>query len=222
MQIIYTKSIHLSSSSRLTQSSGETINLMSNDVSRVFEALLFVSTIYVAIIVIVVVMIILIIEIGYAGVAASVMMTIIVPVQFRLAAFIGQNRRKMLLSTDHRVKLMSEILSGIRIIKLYAWEQPFSARINTARNAEMKQIALNILIKSINYAALFLYPAIVAFVTILVYYYSGHEVTHASTYVLHVANVNSRLLCTYLCLYGLCCVVVCRLQYRACSSCCHF
>ena len=32
---------------------------------------------------------------------------------------------------------MSEILSGIRVLKLYAWEQPFMESINKIRNTEV-------------------------------------------------------------------------------------
>lgn len=37
-------------------------------------------------------------------------------------------RRKMQ-SQDVRVKLINEMLAGIRIIKLYAWENPFMQRV---------------------------------------------------------------------------------------------
>ena len=31
--------------------------------------------------------------------------------------------------TDRRVKLTSEVIAGIKAIKLYAWEQPYQERI---------------------------------------------------------------------------------------------
>ena len=40
--------------------------------------------------------------------------------------------------TDLRVKLMNEVLSGIRIIKYYAWEKAFETKINTIRQGELK------------------------------------------------------------------------------------
>ena len=39
--------------------------------------------------------------------------------------------------SDQRVKLMSEILSGIRIIKFNAWEKPFHKQIDYIRGKEM-------------------------------------------------------------------------------------
>lgn len=35
--------------------------------------------------------------------------------------------------TDYRVKLMSEIVSGIQVIKMYAWEKSFEKVVALAR-----------------------------------------------------------------------------------------
>lgn len=34
---------------------------------------------------------------------------------------------------DHRIRIMNEVVSGIRIIKMYAWEIPFSALVTAVR-----------------------------------------------------------------------------------------
>lgn len=39
---------------------------------------------------------------------------------------------------DERTKLMNEVLGGIRVLKLYAWEIPFIRMILDIRNAEIK------------------------------------------------------------------------------------
>lgn len=38
-------------------------------------------------------------------------------------------RRRMLLETDSRVKLMNQLLTGIRVLKLYAWEAAQEAAV---------------------------------------------------------------------------------------------
>lgn len=45
----------------------------------------------------------------------------------------GQLRYKIAVRTDHRVKIMSEITSGIQVIKMYAWEKPFEKVVALAR-----------------------------------------------------------------------------------------
>ena len=39
---------------------------------------------------------------------------------------------------DHRIKIMNEVLNGIKVIKLYAWEKAFIRRINDVRDKELK------------------------------------------------------------------------------------
>jgi hypothetical protein len=47
-----------------------------------------------------------------------------------------------MLKKDERVRLTSEILSGIKILKLYAWELSFIKRINSLREEEVHQVAV--------------------------------------------------------------------------------
>ena len=47
-------------------------------------------------------------------------------------------RNNALSSLDARVKLMNEVLTGIRVIKYYCWEKPFKGKIDEIRNAELK------------------------------------------------------------------------------------
>lgn len=49
-----------------------------------------------------------------------------------------QNARAQIM--DSRVKLTNEVLQGIRVVKFYAWEPPFIARIRGFRTKELKSI----------------------------------------------------------------------------------
>ena len=48
--------------------------------------------------------------------------------------------RAVMGSRDRRVKLTNEVLQGVRILKLFAWQRPFEAAVNSRRDFELKQI----------------------------------------------------------------------------------
>jgi hypothetical protein len=39
---------------------------------------------------------------------------------------------------DERIKLTNEVFSGVKIIKLYAWERSFEAKLRCVREQEMR------------------------------------------------------------------------------------
>lgn len=52
--------------------------------------------------------------------------------------------------TDNRVGIMNEIINGIQVIKMYAWEIPFRKVVAEARRYEIKQIRYSAYIFGIN------------------------------------------------------------------------
>lgn len=51
-------------------------------------------------------------------------------VQVLLSKVIFNFRRRAIPVTDERVKLMSEIVTAIKLVKMYAWEKSFAKKIN--------------------------------------------------------------------------------------------
>ena len=50
---------------------------------------------------------------------------------------VAHYRMKSALLTDRRVKIMSEVISGMRVIKMYAWEHAFKRVVGTIRRLEI-------------------------------------------------------------------------------------
>jgi hypothetical protein len=45
-----------------------------------------------------------------------------------------------MVNKDKRVKLMDEVLNGIKVLKLYAWEPSFSYKLLNIREEEIKAL----------------------------------------------------------------------------------
>ena len=183
MSTVYAKALRLSSASRANSTSGETVNLMSNDCSRVFDAALFFNTLLVAPFVIVVALGLLIWEVGVAAVAAVGLMLVVIPYQVWTARKTSAHRKAMLRHTDARVKFISEILQGIRIVKMMAWEEPMGRTISGMRQRELACLHSALLLKALNLGILFVYPACVTFVTFVVYAQLGNEVVPSNVFI---------------------------------------
>jgi hypothetical protein len=51
---------------------------------------------------------------------------------------------------DSRIKMMNEMLNGIRVLKLYAWEEAFIKSINQTRDKELRYIRRKAIIGAIS------------------------------------------------------------------------
>lgn len=71
----------------------------------------------------------------------------------RVSAYTGKLSSKFRLQTaiktDERVRLMDEIISGVQVIKMYAWEKPFCALIEMARKLELQVVTKSSYIRGI-------------------------------------------------------------------------
>jgi len=50
---------------------------------------------------------------------------------------------------DERIRLMDEIISGVQVIKMYAWEKPFCAMVELARKLELRVVTKSSYIRGI-------------------------------------------------------------------------
>ena len=76
------------------------------------------------------------------------------------------------MNTSHR-----QVLNGMRVIKMYGWQVPFSKLVSDIRALEMGRITFTNMLRALNMAFFFSAPAITAFLTLAPYALSGNEVT---------------------------------------------
>jgi len=119
---IYRKSLRLSPSARQISSTGQIVNMFSNDTNALQRFIGFMNVVALAPAQIAVGLALLYEQLGPAMFTGLALIVVMVPLSGVVFGFVTVLRFRKLKWTDKRVKLMNEILSGIRIIKSYAWE----------------------------------------------------------------------------------------------------
>ena len=61
------------------------------------------------------------------------MIFILIVPKAQMGHWFGQIRLKVAGKTDCRIRIMNEVLSAMRVIKMYTWELPFSKLVRDAR-----------------------------------------------------------------------------------------
>ncbi|XP_050504204.1 ATP-binding cassette subfamily C member 4 [Diabrotica virgifera virgifera] len=137
--LIYRKLLKLSHNSLGQTASGQLVNLLSNDVQRFDLAAQFIHYAWIMPLTAGISFYILYRYVGIiAAVTGMVFITLeSLPLQGSFSKWQGKLRYKIALKTDKRVKLMSEITSGIQVIKMYAWEKPFEKVVELSRKYEI-------------------------------------------------------------------------------------
>uniref|UniRef100_A0A7N8XI22 ATP-binding cassette, sub-family C (CFTR/MRP), member 10 n=1 Tax=Mastacembelus armatus TaxID=205130 RepID=A0A7N8XI22_9TELE len=179
---IYSKALQVSSSSLAGFTLGEVVNLMSTDTDRVvnffnsFHELWslpfqFSITLY-----------LLYVQVGVAFLGGLCVALLLVPLNKFLASRILSNNKHMLRHKDSRVKVMTEILFGIRVIKFYNWEPHFTQKVTNYRNQELSHL------KAIKYLdAMCVYtwaalPVVISILTFITYVLLGNQLTAAKVF----------------------------------------
>ncbi|XP_058058151.1 ATP-binding cassette sub-family C member 4-like [Anopheles bellator] len=138
--VLYRKALRLSRTALGETSAGKVVNLLSNDVNRFDIASYLVCFMWTSPVVMVLSGLLLWYEIGWSGVIGMVAIVIITPIQSYTGTLTSRYRLRTALKTDERIRLMDEIIAGIAVIKMYAWELPFAKLISQARYKELREV----------------------------------------------------------------------------------
>uniref|UniRef100_A0A8C2MSJ9 ATP-binding cassette sub-family C member 10 n=1 Tax=Cricetulus griseus TaxID=10029 RepID=A0A8C2MSJ9_CRIGR len=116
-------------------------------------------------------------QVGMAFVAGLVLALLLVPVNKVIATRIMSSNQEMLRHKDARVKLMTELLNGIRVIKFFGWEQALGDRVKAYRSQELGRLRV---IKYLDAACVYLWaalPVVICIVIFITYVLMGHQLT---------------------------------------------
>ncbi|XP_055548703.1 multidrug resistance-associated protein 1 isoform X7 [Wyeomyia smithii] len=135
---IYRKALIISNSARKSTTVGEIVNLMAVDAQRFMDLTTYINMLWSAPLQIGLALFFLWDILGPSVLAGLAVMIILIPVNGVIANRIKTLQIKQMKNKDERVKLMNEVLSGIKVLKLYAWEPSFEQQILKIRDKEVK------------------------------------------------------------------------------------
>ncbi|EFJ44543.1 ABC transporter, partial [Volvox carteri f. nagariensis] len=138
---VYRKCLRLSAGARASLPSGRVVNLMSADVAKIcdflYPQLTFIS---VAPLAVVVSLIMLWFKIGWGTLVGLAVLLLSSPVSNMAVRATQRHRNEMLKASDSRMKLVGQFLAGVRVIKMYHWEQPQAESITKCRAEELRAL----------------------------------------------------------------------------------
>ncbi|CAO1377283.1 unnamed protein product, partial [Diamesa hyperborea] len=139
--VIYRKTLRMSKRAAGQTSAGNVVNLLSNDVSRLDYGFIYVHFIWILPFQSVLICYLIWREVKYAAIVGVVGLLLkTIPVQTGLSRLSSIIRLHVAQRTDRRVSIMNELIQGIQVIKMYAWEIPFRNVVKLARKKEVDQI----------------------------------------------------------------------------------
>jgi len=137
---IYTKTTQLNLSEMNQFNMGEIVNFMSTDTDRIVNIFQSFHAFWSLPVQIIIVLYLLYKQIGLTFLTGLAFAIILIPINKVIASKIGRLSTDMMLYKDERVKLISEILFGIRTIKMNTYEDYFVERMNQIRQKELKAL----------------------------------------------------------------------------------
>ncbi|PRW61038.1 multidrug resistance-associated 1 isoform X8 [Chlorella sorokiniana] len=148
---LYRKSLRVSSAAKGDLGAGKIVNLQSNDAAKLWMLPTYLHMVWSGPFQILVVMGLLVRVIHWAPALAGLGATLaLIPIAGTVGRALAGVRRRLVGFTDARVKLCTEVITGIKAIKMYSWEEPYVERISALREDELVQIRKAALLGSVN------------------------------------------------------------------------
>ncbi|XP_062922995.1 ATP-binding cassette sub-family C member 12 isoform X1 [Mobula hypostoma] len=171
----FIKLVHLKSLSN--SSIGEVINILSNDSHQLFEAALLCPLLFGAPVLLLSCTAYAYILLGPTSLLGIVSYILLFPIQTLMARLTMAFRSKAIKQTDIRVRLMNEVLTHMKLIKMYAWEKSFAHAISGVRKKERKILEEAGYVQSANSSLVPIVPALATVLTFVVHTLLGYELT---------------------------------------------
>ncbi|GCC37373.1 hypothetical protein chiPu_0015877, partial [Chiloscyllium punctatum] len=179
---IYRKSLRVNTTTLSTFSVGEIVNFMSTDTDRIVNFFPIFHDLWSLPFQFGITLYLLYQQVGVTFLGGLVIGLLLVPLNKLIASKIMENSKKHLGQKDSRVRLMTEILFGMRVIKFYTWEKHFTEKVAEFREKELSRLKV---IKYLDAVCVYMWaalPVVISILTFVTYALLGHQLTAATVF----------------------------------------
>ncbi|XP_014829203.1 PREDICTED: multidrug resistance-associated protein 1-like [Poecilia mexicana] len=159
----------ISNAARRTSTVGEIVNLMSVDAQRFMDLVTYINMVWSAPLQVVLALYFLWQNLGPSVLAGVAVMVLMVPINAVIAMKTKTYQVAQMKSKDSRIKLMNEMLNGIKVLKLYAWELAFKEKVSEIRESELRVLKKTAYLGAMSTFTWVCAPFLVALSTFAVY-----------------------------------------------------
>ncbi|GFS26380.1 multidrug resistance-associated protein 1, partial [Elysia marginata] len=172
---VYRKSLTMNNETKRKFTVGSIVNLMAIDCQVLQDVTSNIFIVLSAPFQIIVAFYFLNAKLGVSFVAGVAVIVALIPLNARISVLAKRAQAEQLRVKDERLKIMSEILSGIKVLKLHAWETSFEDRIRTLRGRELKLLRSAAILNIINVFSWLCSPVLVTTSTFVTYIFVSDE-----------------------------------------------
>ncbi|XP_061080827.1 multidrug resistance-associated protein 1 isoform X2 [Conger conger] len=166
---VYRKALVITSAARRSSTVGEIVNLMSVDAQRFMDLITYINMVWSAPLQVILALYFLWQTLGPSVLAGVAVMVLMFPINAVIAMKNKTFQVAQMKSKDNRIKLMNELLNGIKVLKLYAWELAFKDKVSEIRESELRVLKKSAMLGAVSTFTWVCAPFLVALSTFGVY-----------------------------------------------------
>ncbi|CAD8180189.1 unnamed protein product [Paramecium pentaurelia] len=206
INLVYIKLIELNQYSFKQANIGKILNILSGDINTLEQVLSMIFPSSVVIISLLLASYILWDRFnGFIGILVVAIIFIAYPIQIFLQSFNSQTLKLQKQHQDKRFKITNELIEGIRLIKMYAWEQAFKQMILTARREEFICLLKVVIRSGIDRLFTLISQIWASLLFFIILYYGGYRNEMKVAEMISTLQLLSflKLNCVYMVSYGI-------------------
>ncbi|XP_040061540.1 ATP-binding cassette sub-family C member 4 [Ixodes scapularis] len=181
--LVYRKALRLSQAALSKTAVGQMVNLLSNDVNRFDQSVLFVPYLVAGPLQTAVITWVLWQHLGVSCLAGISFVLLYIPFQGCLGRAFSKLRAKTAALTDERIRQVNEFVAGMRVIKMYSWETPFANLVDAMRRREVRRIRQTSVLRAVNMGLFFMSSKLVLFLCFVTFALLGNTLTSECVFV---------------------------------------